>query len=198
MALGKMLAKAAVKANKNAGGIAAAGAVAGAGGAAVKKNADAKKAKPAAKAAPKKFNVGGMLSGNTGAVMPPAKQNQDADVAAKAGAQAKRNFMQTTMPRPPKARGPFELNKGGSVPKKFNSGGDVKGGLRSSTIMSNALQKRMEEAGVNEPVLTKAKAASAPETGQYNGKKFQMSAERKAKQEEERKRLMKKHFRNED
>jgi hypothetical protein len=152
MGFGKMVAKAAVKANKNAGGLAAAGAVAGAGGAALKAKMDAKKAVPAKKTPPK----------------PPA----------------------ATM-----------YNKGGSVckaaPKKYNSGGSVEDvktgyekGIRSRTVMSDAVRRRMEQSGLEEPVLTKAKTTAPAETSQYAGKKLQISAERKAKQEAERKRLM--------
>lgn len=133
MAIGKMLAKAATKTNKNIGGVAAAGAVAGVGGAgiAAKKKDDAKK---------------------------PAKKE---------------------------------------APKKYNSGGDVKTGydkgIRARTVMSDAVRRRMEESGLEEAMLTKpklTKTTGAAETSQYAGKKLQLTAERKAKQEAERKRLM--------
>lgn len=151
MALAKMLAKAATKANKNAGGIAAAGAVAGVGGAGI-----ASKKQPAKKpAAPAR---------------PPA----------------------STL-----------YNKGGSVTKtkKYNTGGDVEKtgydkGIKARTVMSDAVRRRMEESGLEEPMLTKAKPKAQPasgvDTGQYNGKRFQVSAERKAKQEAEKKRLINK------
>jgi hypothetical protein len=81
--------------------------------------------------------------------------------------------------------------------KKYNSGGSVEPvktgyekGLKARTIMSDAARKRMEENGLEERVLTRAKTTAPPETSQYAGKKFQVTAERKAKQEAERKRLM--------
>jgi hypothetical protein len=81
------------------------------------------------------------------------------------------------------------------APKKFNKGGDV-----TETIFERSLREREEAAGLREKRAAKpaAKAASAPETGQYNGRQFQMSAERKAKQKLENERKMKAHFSNKD
>lgn len=149
MPIGKLLAKAATKANKNAGGIAAAGAVAGVGGAGI-----ASKKKESEK--PKK-----------------------------------------TPQRPPAST---MYNKGGSVckTKKYNTGGDVKTGLekgiRSATILSRAHERRMEENDLAEPYLTKRTSAKDEQTSQYAGKKFQMSAERKAKQDAENRKKLKEHF----
>jgi hypothetical protein len=82
-----------------------------------------------------------------------------------------------------------------AAPKKFNKGGDV-----TETIFERSLREREEAAGLREKRAAKpaTKAASAPETGQYNGKQFQMSAERKAKQKLENERKMKAHFSNKD
>lgn len=83
-----------------------------------------------------------------------------------------------------------------AAPKKYNSGGDVKTGydkgIRARTVMSDAVRRRMEESGLEEPMLTKKTPVKAAETSQYAGKKFQVSAERKAKQEAEKKRLLNK------
>lgn len=80
--------------------------------------------------------------------------------------------------------------------KKYNSGGDVKSGtekgLRSSSLMSDAMRRRMEEAELEKPIAKKT-PAKTEETGQYNGRRFQMSAEAKAAQEKRNKEVFERH-----
>jgi hypothetical protein len=82
-----------------------------------------------------------------------------------------------------------------AAPKKFNKGGDV-----TESIFERSLREREEAAGLRDKRAAKpaAKAASVPETSQYNGKQFQMSAERKAKQKLENDRKLKAHFSKKD
>lgn len=75
-----------------------------------------------------------------------------------------------------------------TAPKKYNTGGAVK---KTENIFERSLREREEAAGTR--AKPAAKAASAPETGQYNGRKFQMSAERKAEQEKRNKALFESH-----
>ena len=75
-----------------------------------------------------------------------------------------------------------------TAPKKYNNGGAVK---KTESIFERSLREREEAAGLR--AKPAAKAASAPETSQYAGKKFQMSAEAKAAQEKRNKEVFERH-----